>query len=300
MSSWVALNIEPDEAVEEEVDDTKEIQIEEALKLYQNALKLHSQGSQFYPQAAEAYDALFNSDIFKYPESISDYKRTALQDSEPEPQPAELLDYFATADTAEDIGESDINDSTSSTLLQTIYLSYKNHGQFLLDSLQTVLQSVSESPDAANEIATKRLERSRAALASFAEALERDDTDLNLWRQSARLSSALQSYRLVRYCLESVLADDENRLEVRTEQLGLEETIAEERLRNTLQSVNDKLSVSQVPVKKPKKALIKFLTRQADPYPYLPTLPDNLENVDSAKNPLALKAARHVLKHKVT
>lgn len=60
MSSWVALNIEPDEAVEEEVDDTKEIQIEEALKLYQNALKLHSQGPQFYPQAAEAYDALFN------------------------------------------------------------------------------------------------------------------------------------------------------------------------------------------------------------------------------------------------
>lgn len=41
MSTWVALNIEPDEAIEEEVDDTKEIQIEEALKLYQNALKLH-------------------------------------------------------------------------------------------------------------------------------------------------------------------------------------------------------------------------------------------------------------------
>jgi hypothetical protein len=27
MSSWVALNVEPDEAVEEEVDDTKELQI---------------------------------------------------------------------------------------------------------------------------------------------------------------------------------------------------------------------------------------------------------------------------------
>lgn len=296
MSSWVALNIEPDEAVEEEVDDTKEIQIEEALKLYQNALKLHSQGSQFYPQTAEAYDALFNSDIFKYPESFSDYKRIALQDSEPEPQPNDLLEYFATTDSADDIGESDINDSTSSTLLQTIYLSYKNHGQFLLDSLQSFLQGVSESPDAARESATERLERSRAALTSFAEALERDDTDLNLWRQSARLSSALQSYRLSRYCLESVLADDENRLEVRTEQLGLEETIAEERLRNTLQSLNDRLAVAQVPVKRPKKALIKFLQRQADPYPYLPTLPENLEDADSSKNPLPLKATRHVLK----
>ena len=296
MSSWVALNIEPDEAVEEEIDDTKEIQIEEALKLYQNALKFHSQGSQFYPQTAEAYDALLNSDIFKYPESFSDYKRTTLQESEPEPQPTDLLEYFATTDSAEDIGESDINDSTSSTLLQTIYLSYKNHGQFLLDSLQSFLQSVSESPDAAHKTAAQRLERSRAALTSFAEALERDDTDLNLWRQSARLSSALQSYRLARYCLESVLADDENRLEVRTEQLGLEETIAEERLRNTLQSLNDRLAVAQIPVKRPKKALIKFLQRQADPYPYLPTLPENVEDADSSKNPLPLKATRHVLK----
>lgn len=293
MSSWVALNIEPDEAVEEEVDDTKEIQIEEALKLYQNALKLHSQGPQFHAQTAEAYDALLNSEIFKYPESISDYERVALQDSEAEPQP---LDYAEATDAAEAIGETDINDSTSSTLLQTIYLSYKNHGQYLLDSLQSVRQSVSDSPDAAHDVAVKTTHRSRAAIASFAEALERDDTDLNLWRQSARLSSALHSYRLVRYCLESVLIDDENRLEVRTEQLGLEETIAEERLREALRTLDDRLAISQVPVKKPKKALIKFLKRQADPYPYLPALPENLQNAEPSKKPLALKAARHVIK----
>ena len=293
MSSWVALNIEPDEAVEEEVDDTKEIQIEEALKLYQNALKLHSQGPQFHAQTAEAYDALLNSEIFKYPESISDYKRIALQDSEVEPQP---LDFAEATEAAEAIGETGINDSTSSTLLQTIYLSYKNHGQYLLDSLQSVRQSVSDSPDAAHDIAVKTTHRSRAAIASFAEALERDDTDLNLWRQSARLSSALHSYRLVRYCLESVLTDDENRLEVRTEQLGLEETIAEERLREALRTLDDRLAISQVPVKKPKKALIKFLKRQADPYPYLPALPEHLENAEPSKKPLALKAPRHVIK----
>ncbi|OJJ39414.1 hypothetical protein ASPWEDRAFT_103849 [Aspergillus wentii DTO 134E9] len=298
MSNWVALNIEPDEAVEEEVDDTKEIQIEEALKLYQNALKLHSQGPQFYPQAAEAYDALLNSEIFKYPESISDYKRSTLQDSEP--QFTGIGDVAAAAATAvsaaETLGEFDINDSTSSTLLQTIYLSYKNHGQYLLDSLQAFLQSTGKTSDAAQDTSAKITECSSAALASFADALERDDTDLNLWRQSARLSSTLQSYRLVRYCLESVLADDENRLEVRAEQLGLEETFAEDRLRDALQSIYDRLSVSQVPLKKPKKALLKFLRQQTDPYPYLPALPENLENADSTKNPLALHTAPHVIK----
>lgn len=291
----MALNIEPDEAVEEEVDDTKEIQIEEALKLYQNALKLHSQGPQFYSQAAEAYDALLESEIFKYPESISDFKRAALQNNEDEPQSPEPPVYGAGVDSAEAIGESDINDSTSSTLLQTIYLSYKNHGQFLLDSLQALLQDVSGKHDGGDGDTAKTREGTRTALAAFAEALERDDTDLNLWRQSARLSSALQSYRLARYCLESVLADDENRLEVRTEQLGLEETIAEERLRVTLRSLNDRLAVSQVPVKRPKKALIKFLQRQADPYPYLPGLPENLEDADPSRNALALEPTRHII-----
>ncbi|KAI5284966.1 Histone transcription regulator 3, partial [Ascosphaera atra] len=58
MSTFTALNIEPDTDVEEEVDNTAEIQVEEALKLYQNALKLHSQGPAFYKEAEAAYDAL--------------------------------------------------------------------------------------------------------------------------------------------------------------------------------------------------------------------------------------------------
>ncbi|RHZ62967.1 putative transcriptional corepressor of histone genes (Hir3) [Aspergillus thermomutatus] len=288
MSSWVALNIEPDEAVEEEVDDTKEIQIEEALKLYQNALKLHSQGPQFYAQAAEAYEALLNSEIFKHPESISDYKRSALQDSE-----GHLDEDVATIGAAETFADFNVTDSTSSTLLQTIYLSYKNHGQFTLDSVQAFLQENPSTSDKAQEILSKVHKSTRAALASFAEALERDDTDLNLWRRSARLSSALHSYRLARYCLESVLADDENRLEVRTDQLGLDETFAEGQLRETLQALDDNVSVSQVPLKKPKKALLKFLERQRDPYPYLPALPSHVKDEDSSRNPLALHASRY-------
>ncbi|GLB09644.1 histone transcription regulator 3 [Aspergillus tubingensis] len=290
MSSWAALNIEPDEAIEEEVDDTKEIQIEEALKLYQNALKLHSQGPQFYAQAEEAYDALLDSEIFKYPESISDYKRVVTQESEPQ------YDDTVVAGATEALAEFDISDSTSSTLMQTIYLSYKNHGQYILDALHASLQGITESSKLSGDPRTKVKEKTSTALTAFAEALERDDSDLNLWRQSARLCSALQSYRLTRYCLESVLADDDNRLEVRTEQLGLEETFAEERLREVLRSLLDRLSVAQVPLKKPKKALLKFLQRQADPYPYLPPLPLDLQDTDPSTNPLALKASRHEIK----
>lgn len=283
MASWVALNVEPDEAIEEEVDDTKELQIEEALKLYQNALKLHSQGPEFYDQAAEAYEALLSSEIFKYPESISDFKRAAQPDS----QTTAVADEV----TPDTVVEYNVNDSTSS-LFQTLYLSYKNHGKYLLDSLEDALQRTPRTSENTQEIERKINSASKDALQSFAEALERDDTDLNLWRQSARLGSALQSYRLNRFCLESVLADDENRLETRSEQLGLEEIFSEERLRNTLESLFDGLSASQVPVKKPKKALVKYLKQHADPYPYLPALSADLHSQTPSKNALAISTSR--------
>ena len=280
MASWVALNVEPDDAVEEEVDDTKELQIEEALKLYQSALKLHAQGPDFYHQAAEAYEALLGSEIFKYPESLSDFKQAAQSDTHSaghvDESPAEAVAF-------------NVNDSTSS-LFQTLYLSYKNHGKYLLDSLEDTLQNARQ--DTAQDTVQKTNKATKEALGSFADALERDDTDLNLWRQSARLSSALKSYRLNRFCLESVLADDDNRLEIRSEQLGLEEIFSEERLRSTLTSLFDGLSASQVPVKKPKKALVKYLKQHEDSYPYLPNLPADLESLDPSKGPLALSASR--------
>ncbi|OJJ44297.1 hypothetical protein ASPZODRAFT_153767 [Penicilliopsis zonata CBS 506.65] len=296
MATWSALNIEADEVFEEEVDDTKEIQIEEALKLYQNALKLHSQGPEFYAQAAEAYDALLNSEIFKYPESLSEFRRAALHDGDGQQLARSTNDGGAVVvAVAEPLAEYDVNDSTSSTLLQTIYLSHKNYGQFLLDSLHHVLRTTPQDSEAAAGLVGKINTCSKTALVSFAEALEKDDTDLDLWRRSARLSSALQSYRLARYCLESVLADDENRLEVRAEQLGLDETFAQERLRGTLQSLYDKLSVSQIPVQKPKKALLKLLIRQSDPFPYLPLLEGDIENAKPLQRTLEKRLDCHEL-----
>ncbi|KAJ5736030.1 Tetratricopeptide-like helical [Penicillium malachiteum] len=279
MASWVSLNVEPDDIIEDEVDDTKELQIEEALKLYQTALKLHSQGPEFYTQAAEAYESLLSSEIFKYPESISDFKRAAESDA----QVANVADEES-ADTST---EFNVNDSTSS-LFQTLYLSYKNYGKYLLDSVHETIRTAAQDP----ETVQKTFQASRQALGSFADALERDDTDLNLWRQSARLSSALKSYRLNRFCLESVLADDDNRLEIRPELLGLEEIFSEDRLRATLTSLFDGLSASQVPVKKTKKALAKYLKQHEDPYPYLPDLPTEIGSLSSSKGPLALSTSR--------
>ncbi|KAF7719747.1 Uncharacterized protein PECH_005692 [Penicillium ucsense] len=283
MASWAALNVEPDEGIEDEVDDTKELQIEEALKLYYSALKLHSQGPEYYSQAAEAYEALLNSEIFKYPESLSDFKRPDLPDAQPVAD-----ETIATTDT---VGEFNVTDSTSS-LFQTLYLSYKNHGKFILDSLCGTSNKEAGTTTGAGRTITKA---TKEAIQSFAEALERDDTDLNLWRQSARLGSALQSYRLNRFCLESVLADDDNRLEVRSTQLGLEEIFSEERLRNTLHSLFDELSASQIPVKRQKKALVKYLKPHADSYSYLPALPPNLEALASSRGPLAFSTSRKVV-----
>lgn len=290
MSTFTALNIEPDEDSEEEIDDTKEIQIEEALKLYQNALKLHAQGPKFYPQAAAAYDALFKSEIFKYPESLSGYARSTMQDAAP--QDVDYLDDAAVETLAE------FDDSTSSTLLQTIYLSYKNHGQFLLDSLRDILHNAPEPAETSTDLAANIVTRSRTAMGLFAEALERDDTDLDLWRKTARLSSALQSFRLARFCLESVVTNDNDELEVRPELLGLEETFAMEDLRRTLQILRDNLSLSLIPERKPRKALLKFWKRQTDVYPYLPTLPDKVESVSAAdprRNPLGTHTIRQVI-----
>lgn len=288
MASWVALNVEPDNGIEEEVDDTKELQIEEALKLYYSALKLHAQGPEYYPQAAEAYESLLNSEIFKYPESLSDFKRPDLPDAQPA---AVAADDVVAADT---VAEFNVNDSTSS-LFQTLYLSFKNHGKYLLDSLHETLRNP-QNAETTQDTARRISKATKGALQSFAEALERDDTDLNLWRQSARLGSALHSYRLNRFCLESVLADDDNRLEARSTQLGLEETFSEERLRSTLQSLFDGLSASQVPVKKPKKALEKYLKQHADLYPYLPALPSDIHSLDPVKGPLALSTSRREIR----
>ncbi|KAK2761187.1 Histone transcription regulator 3 [Arachnomyces sp. PD_36] len=291
MSTFVALNIEPDEDSEEEIDDTKEIQVEEALKLYQNALKLHSQGPRYYREASEAYKDLLKSEIFKYPESISDYKK----DQEYDFATLELPpDYF---DEANDIAfaSRDVNDASSNALPQTIYLSYKNHGQFILDSLKELVQTASKV-EAGREGATARIStESESALRYFAEALERDDSDLELWRKCSRIGASLQSLRLARYCLESVLEGDDDDLDRRLEQLGIEDAFAIEDLRRILQVLKDRMSLPQIPSKKPRKSLFDLLRGRLDLYPYLPAMPHDVKSDDPERCPTGPEAKRRVI-----
>ncbi|WEW54969.1 Histone transcription regulator 3 [Emydomyces testavorans] len=257
MSAFVALNIEADEEIED-LDDTKEIQIEEALKLYQNALKLHSQGPEYYDQAHEAYKALFESEIFKYPEAVSEFKRDQLLDSDFDDV------YFPEDDTEGDTAPDNIN-TASSALPQTIFLSYKNRAQFILDHLKRSLEQGGKQ-DAV--YVSKQIKES---LEDFAEALERDDTDLELWRKSSRVGDALKSHRIARFCLESVLECDGFGIDEHPGQMGIEQIFAIRDLRETLITLQDKLSSAQLPLGQPKKGIARLFAQQADIYPFLPT-----------------------------
>ncbi|EZG04975.1 hypothetical protein H106_05223 [Trichophyton rubrum CBS 735.88] len=253
MSTFAALNIEADDSPEEEIDDTREIQIEEALKLYQTALKLHSLGPKHYKEAAEAYDALFKSEIFKLPQYTdlgADISDDGFIEEVDEP-------------SAVSVAAVDETETAASALPQTLYLSYKNYGQFLLDTVRYAWEQGGDIADTAPS--------TESAIRHFADALERDDTDLELWRKCARVGDALRSHRISRFCLESVFEGNGDGIDDGFEQLGIEQAGAVGDLRKFFTALHDPLSLAQLPQKQPRKALLNFLQRQIDPFPYLPS-----------------------------
>ena len=259
----------------------KTCQIEEALKLYQNALKLHSQGPNYFNEAEDAYNELFRSEIFTYPESLSEAKRLenhgAVEELE-ENSEDDLLPTTAITVTGVDVAPS--------SLPQILYLAYKNHGQFQLDRMKARLSRI-EPEIRPNDQLNQRnriCETAFGSLNLFIEALDRDDTDLELWRQVARLAGLLGSRRIARFCLESVVDTDEDDFDPWTEPLGLEESFASEQLKPLLRSLNDQLSESQLHGKPHNhRNLMGLLKRNLDPFPYLPP---------NAVNPLASNIAR--------
>ncbi|KAH0343561.1 hypothetical protein KCU81_g5235, partial [Aureobasidium melanogenum] len=251
MATFKALNLESDDEEDIEIDDTKEIQIEEALKLYQTALKFHSDGPPSYAQAAEAYRALFESDIFKYPESQQELKRLELYGPQPEDD-----DYYYSQhqDHVVPSGEN-----APSTLPQIIHLAYKNHGQFLLESLQYELLHSTQHV----ELNTKHiLKASAAALECFVEAIDKDDTDLDLWRRSAAVGEMLGSHRIARFCLEAVLDDDAQGLDSVLSIPGISETLAGQQLRELVAKLQDELSVLQAPLSTMKRRRLSSMLKQ--------------------------------------
>ncbi|KAJ4305465.1 Histone transcription regulator 3 [Kalmusia sp. IMI 367209] len=258
-TTWHALNVESDNEEEDEVDDTKEIQIEEALKLYQTALKYHAEGPQSFEKTAEAYKALFDSEIFKYNESLSEYKRHELFGEDL------VFDNILQDDyDAGPVQATGGNESAPNTLPQILHLSYKNHGQFILETMQHWISQhgVVAQQQGSGHIAT--------ALSCFAEALDKEDTDLDLWLRTASVAAMLGSPRITRFCLEAVLDGNDELYDSLLRLPGLEEGFAGHQLRELVTKLEDTLSLQQPSLSMSKKKLSETLKKRLNPYPFAP------------------------------
>ena len=247
------------------------MQIEDALKLYQSALKLHSQGQ--FPQAAEAYTNLFKSDIFKYPESVTEFTRLNQHPELELTDPSFALDLELAAAGA---------DGAPSTLPQILYLSYKNHGQFILDCVKGRLKHEPMTKDALDY-------QAKAAIDNFSFALASDESDTELWRRAARIGLALGSQRILRYCLEAAVELDDDPTVTEVEPPSLEEGFAGEQLKEHLQVLQDDTALSH-PIMAPfmRKTMPQFLKQHIDPYRFLPALQEPADKMDIVDNRIVL------------
>lgn len=276
--AFAAINVEPEENVEEEIDTSKElqvpnipasafgcfatdsIQVDEALKLFQNALKLHAQGPRFFDEASDAYDELFLSDIFKLPESTTEYERTERQQN-----PFLPIESAFAADAT-----GTYADSSGTSLPQALFLSYKNHGQFVLDRIK---HKARRAGSAAHETLEQFeiINDARKAIDDFSAALDRDPSDAELWRRTARTAAFLNSARMSRYCLEAAIELDDDPAVADVEPPSLAEGFAGEELKNQLRVLSDDISLTH-PGMKPflEKEMPPLLMRHIDPAPFLP------------------------------
>ena len=222
----------------------------------------------FYDAAEVAYRELFRSEIFTYPESLSEAQRLELYEDVEDSQD-DLDDALAPTLVAPVTS----TDSAPSTLPQILYLAYKNHGQFILDRLKHQLSRL--ELDIRSEYSGLQQQNALAASASlklFVEALDRDESDLELWRQTSRIGGFLGSQRIARFCLEAVLDSDENDFGAWAEPLGLEEGFAIEQLKPLLRSLEDQLSESQLSaLTQRQNQIIHALKIHINPLPFLPT-----------------------------
>ena len=228
--------------------------------MYQTALKLHSQGPEVYEQAAEAYDTLLNSEIFKYPESITEFARI---DQNPD------LEFVETSFVPHDLVAAG-TDGAPSTLPQILYLSHKNHGQFILDCVRSHLRISAQQ----NQPALSKADldyQGQAALSCFGQALASDESDTELWRRAARVGAMLGSQRITRYCLEAAVEVDDDPTIAEVDPPSLEEGFAGEQLKEQLQVLSDEVALSH-PIMAPflKKKMAPFISKYMDPYPFLP------------------------------
>ncbi|KAF2672690.1 hypothetical protein BT63DRAFT_382587 [Microthyrium microscopicum] len=261
MATFRAHNIDY-ESDASEVEDTTELQIEEAHKLYQTALKFHSEGPPSFEKAQKAYQELFESDIFKYAESLSEFRRW---ETLPEYDELLLQSFDPTAQTTIVAG-----DSAPNTLPQILHLAYKNHGQFILDVLCHRIRETVAAGDVDGARPDENVQIVNAPLNHFAEALDKDDSDVDLWRRTAQVARWAGSVRIARFALEAVLDGEIEALEVLRDTPGIDQMLAQHQIRKLATELEDDLSMLSAPLNSTRKtALSAALRKLINSYPDL-------------------------------
>lgn len=112
-----------------------------------------------------------------------------------------------------------------------------------------------------------------SALVDFNAALDRDPSDAELWRRTARVAASLKSSRINRYCLEAAIELDDDPAVLEVEPPSLAEGFAGQQLKDQLQALSDEIALSH-PIMGPwvKREMPEFIKRHIDPIPYLPNL----------------------------
>lgn len=209
-----------------------EIQIEEAVRLYQNAIKLHAQGARAYQETEDAYGALFASEIFRYEKPTHQQQGWEEGDYATEGeagQEGNSEDRLLTLGNAGQRRSGAAPDSVS----EILHLAYKNRGYFILDQLRHRLRNASGT-ETQPEFRDPLIEKvARKAFDDFTEALLRDDTDWTLWRLTSRLAILLGQTRIARYCLEAAVARQSDGYvgDKNPSKMSIEEVLAVEELR---------------------------------------------------------------------
>ncbi|KAG9496688.1 Histone transcription regulator 3 [Fusarium musae] len=265
MPAFQAINLEPEDNIDEQIDTTKEIHVDEALKRFQNALKLHAQGPRSREAAETAYTELFESEIFKYREAKTDYER-AERHADGQPDVSNLDHSLTDGGLDVDAGGAD---GVAASLSQALYLSYKNYGQFFVDKYKDESTS---NPAFKDKTRLKyHDDHANKVLDSWMTALDQDPSDPELWRRAARFAGAMNSHRLKRFCLEAAIELDDDPAVVEVEPPSLAEGMAGEQLKDQLQLLGDDMALSH-PIMAPwlKKKMPALLKRHLDPIPFLP------------------------------
>ncbi|KAI9148097.1 Histone transcription regulator [Paramyrothecium foliicola] len=263
MPAFQAINLEPEENVDEQVDTTKELHVDEALKRFQHALKLHAQGYRSRDAAGAAYDELFESEIFRYREACTEYERVGRQvDGPSEVSANEPLN----AGLDIDAGGAD---GVAANLSLALYLSYKNYGQFFLDKLK---DSSNIDPEWKSRLRLHyHADGGDKIMGNWTAALDQDPSDPELWRKAARFAASLNSGRMKRYCLEAAIELEDDPAVMEVDPPSLAEGLAGEQLKDQLNVLGDDMALTH-PVVAPwlKKEMPLLIKRHLDPIPFLP------------------------------